>query len=170
MPYKGSYVWKIRQKVGSIPLAIPAAEAVVVRDDGKILMVYNTDFDNWTIPGGYVEIGQNSADCAARELLEEAGIIAKAEDMIPAQFRSGYKLKYKNGDVTYPFVQLFVTHKWRDSGDDNRDVSEVNGRKWMSISEAKKCAIAIPDVDRIRALERFLATGEYQIISYNDEA
>lgn len=65
MPYKDSYVYQIRQKFGSGPLAIPAAEAVPIRDDGKIMLVYNKDFDKWKFAGGYVEIGQNSASCAA---------------------------------------------------------------------------------------------------------
>lgn len=177
MPYRGSYVWKVRQKVGTMPLAIPAGEAAAIRDDGKILMVYNTDFDAWTIPGGYVEIGQNSAECAVQELREEGGLVAEVQDMVAAQFRSGLKLEYKNGDIVYPFIQLFVVRKWQDVGDAELDTTEVSRRQWLSIAEIKELdgyGLAPEgklncNRDKIEALERYLQTGEYQVLNYNEE-
>lgn len=97
--------------------------------------------------------------------------------MIPAQFRSGHILEYKNGHITYPFVQMFVARKWRDMGDEGFDQTEIGARKWFSIDEIKR----LPDYtvtasgelnydyDNIEALERFLQTGEYQILNYDDK-
>ena len=66
MPYVGSYIWKIRQKIGHDPLIMPSADAIAVREDGKLMLVFNKDFNGWFFPGGYVEEGQTSQECAAR--------------------------------------------------------------------------------------------------------
>ena len=55
MPYVGSYIWKIRQKIGHDPLIMPSADAIAVREDGKLMLVFNKDFNGWFFPGGYDE-------------------------------------------------------------------------------------------------------------------
>lgn len=167
MPYAGSYIWKIRQKIGHDPLIMPSADAVAVRDDDKLLVIFNKDHQNWFFPGGYVEEGQMSNECAARELLEEAGIEADPSALIPFAFSSGHEVHYPNGDKTFPFTQLFIARKWRDTGE-TLDEEEVSGRKWLSISELKAMDISPMMRKNIEAYEKFLETHEYQMIDMRD--
>ncbi|MEM9130799.1 MAG: NUDIX domain-containing protein [Actinomycetota bacterium] len=57
-----------------------AARVVVLDGDGRILLIKSKDPANpggpgwWEIPGGGMDPGETSADTAARELWEEAGI------------------------------------------------------------------------------------------------
>ena len=54
-----------------------ACRGVVVKD-GKVLLSYETKYNNYMIPGGGVEEGESYAECCERELLEETGMKVKA--------------------------------------------------------------------------------------------
>jgi len=58
-----------------------AVGTVVVRDDA-VLLVKRKHPPNqglWAIPGGTVELGETLQEAAERELLEETGVVARAE-------------------------------------------------------------------------------------------
>ena len=44
--------------------------------DGKILLSYEKNVDQYLIPGGGIEEGESLAECCIRELAEEVGVIA----------------------------------------------------------------------------------------------
>jgi len=56
---------------------LPVAEAVVVRD-GRVLLIRRGDVDRspglWTVPGGFIGLGEMPPEAAAREADEEAGV------------------------------------------------------------------------------------------------
>lgn len=55
------------------------AIAVVIREDGAALLVRRSkspDRGLWGFPGGHVELGETAMAAAARELLEETGVVA----------------------------------------------------------------------------------------------
>ena len=49
----------------------------VVMSDGKILMTYEVNTDQWFIPGGGLEEGESRKECCIRELAEETGYIVE---------------------------------------------------------------------------------------------
>ena len=53
---------------------VPAAVAVVAREDGAVLLIRRTDNGNWALPGGAIDLGESVAQAAVRETLEESGI------------------------------------------------------------------------------------------------
>jgi 8-oxo-dGTP pyrophosphatase MutT (NUDIX family) len=53
---------------------VPAAVAVVAREDGAVLMIRRTDNGYWALPGGAIEMNESVADAAIRETFEETGI------------------------------------------------------------------------------------------------
>ena len=53
---------------------VPAAVALVAREDGAVLLIRRTDNGNWALPGGAIEMNESVAGAAIRETLEETGI------------------------------------------------------------------------------------------------
>ncbi len=69
------FIVELRRHIGHALLWLPAITAVVVRDH-QVLLVQRSDNHAWTPITGIVEPGENPADCAVREVLEESGIEA----------------------------------------------------------------------------------------------
>jgi ADP-ribose pyrophosphatase YjhB (NUDIX family) len=67
------FIVELRRHIGHAPLWLPGVTAVVIRDQ-HVLLVKRADNEAWTLVTGIVEPGENPADCAVREALEEAGI------------------------------------------------------------------------------------------------
>lgn len=60
-----------------------AAYCVVVDDDRLLLAHWNEGSgQGWTLPGGRVEFGEDPADAAVREALEETGYDVRLERML----------------------------------------------------------------------------------------
>lgn len=69
------FVVELRQHIGHAPLWLPAITAVVLRDE-QVLLIKRSDNQAWTPVTGIVDPGENPADCAIREVMEESGIQA----------------------------------------------------------------------------------------------
>src|ERR1700759_5714784 len=67
------FIVELRQQIGHALLWLPGITAVVIRDH-QVLLIKRSDNHAWTPVTGIVEPGENPADCAVREVLEEAGI------------------------------------------------------------------------------------------------
>ena len=71
------FIVELREHIGHAPLWLPGVTAVVIRDQ-QVLLIKRADNHAWTPVTGIVEPGENPADCAVREVLEESGIDAVA--------------------------------------------------------------------------------------------
>ena len=62
---------------------VRAAGGVVVRDDGRVLVVHRPKYDDWTFPKGKADPGESDEECALREVREETGLECVLEDELP---------------------------------------------------------------------------------------
>jgi len=168
MSYVGSHAWKIRQKVGHDLLILPSVDMIAVRADGALLMIYSKQRKRWCFPGGYIEEGQTSEETAVRELLEETGLATKISDLVPFAGQSGYRNHYSSGDVTQPFTQTYLIRNWRDVGG-KLDKAEVEEIKWFMPDELLASNLDSRMKKIFLAYNKFLDTGEYQIINLKGE-
>ncbi|WP_456845360.1 NUDIX hydrolase [Cellulomonas sp. P5_C6] len=72
------FILALRAFVGHESLWLPGVTAVVVRGD-ELLLVRRADNGEWTPVTGIVDPGEEPAVAGAREVLEEASVVAVAE-------------------------------------------------------------------------------------------
>ncbi len=169
MSYIGSYVWKIRQKIGHDELITATVDAVAIKD-GKVCLVFNRDFNAWTLPAGHVELNDSWQSAIKTEMLEEAGLLAEEKDLLPFATISGpgYKYKYPNGDKTSPFSLVFVCEKFVEG--ELSDTEEIAGKKWVDLSDIDETQLTNNAKVILRAYEKYVATNVFQQIVLRDEA
>jgi hypothetical protein len=59
---------------------VPAASAVVLNHDGKILLHKRKDNALWSLPGGAMELGESIEETIIREVKEETGLDVKVKN------------------------------------------------------------------------------------------
>ncbi len=90
------YVAGLRKYVGSGMLMLPSATAIVVDDEGRILLGQRSDNGRWASIAGAVDPGEQPAAAVVREVLEEAGVVAVVERLAGVAL---HPMTYPNGDV-----------------------------------------------------------------------
>lgn len=121
MGYVGSYLWKLRQRVGHELVLVPGAIIIVEAPDGRVLLTRRADDGTWCFPGGAAEVGSSFASTAVAELAEETGITVTAGDLVAFASLSDpelHTLYYPNGDVSQCFTLCFALSPWTGSLDD----------------------------------------------------
>ena len=68
------HVRRLREKIGTDLLLLPAVAAVVVRDDGRVLLGQRSDNGRWAVVGGILEPEEPLADALVREVYEETAV------------------------------------------------------------------------------------------------
>jgi 8-oxo-dGTP diphosphatase len=92
---------------------------IVVRDDGRILVIRRDDNGQWEAPGGVLELDESFEDGVRREVLEETGLQVAVERLTGV---------YKN--LTHGIVAL--VYRCRPSGGDTRPTTEAREVRWMT--------------------------------------
>lgn len=107
------FVLDLRAKVGTTPLWLSGAAAVVVRGTGdggeEVLLVQRSDDLEWTPITGIIDPGEAPAVTAVRECLEEACVTARAERLVWVTV--GPVITYANGDVSQ-YLDLVFRCSW----------------------------------------------------------
>jgi len=86
---------------------VPAVSALVFRD-GAVLLVKRRDEPGrgqWSPPGGSVEVGETVEQAAAREALEETGVIARPDRVLDLR---NVLLRDGRGTVQWHYVLFAV--------------------------------------------------------------
>lgn len=164
MGYVGSYMWKLRQKVGNMRVLTATVDVLPIDSSGRIKFVYAEHFKHWSIVGGHVEPGDSWASAALQELKEEAGITASEDnlELFATISGPGHIYTYADGE-TQPFTVIFLCKNWLDEGTPT-DSEEVKETKWMSVEEARQHGTN-PHVEKIlTAYEKYLETAKIQMI------
>lgn len=90
------FVTHLRAGVGRSLLWLPGVSAVVTDDDGRLLLGRRADNGLWAVVSGILEPGEQPAAAAAREVLEETGVVAEVVALTVVH--SGGVVRYPNGD------------------------------------------------------------------------
>jgi ADP-ribose pyrophosphatase YjhB (NUDIX family) len=82
---------------------VPAASAVVVDNEGRILLHRRRDNDMWALPGGKMELGESLAGCARREVKEETGLDVEVVGLVGTYTDPKHVFEYDDGEVRQEF-------------------------------------------------------------------
>lgn len=118
------FVLALRAKIGHDPLWLTGVTAVVLRER-QVLLVRRADDGEWTPVTGIVDPGEHPAVAAAREVLEEAAVVAEAVRL--ASVGVTEPIAYANGDLSQ-YIDLtfrcrYVSGQPRPADGENTDAA-----------------------------------------------
>src|SRR5256885_16352895 len=90
------YLKKLRERIGHEMLLMPSVTAIVFNERREILLQKSVDTHDWRLIGGVIDPGEQPADCAVREVKEEAGVDVRVERIVGVHARP--PVIYPNGD------------------------------------------------------------------------
>ena len=82
---------------------VVGSSAVVVDDEGRILLQRRSDSGNWALPGGAMDIGETFAQSAVREVKEETGFDVRIERIVGIYSDPRHVFAYEDGEVRQEF-------------------------------------------------------------------
>jgi 8-oxo-dGTP diphosphatase len=112
------------------------ADCVVVHEGDVLLIRRKKDpyKGQWALPGGYINKGEKSKDAAARELLEETGLVA--EDLRYVGVYDAPNRDPRGWVVSHAYTCIDTTSRDILAGDDAAEA------KWFSMAEAEAMPLA----------------------------
>ncbi|MGC0333691.1 8-oxo-dGTP pyrophosphatase MutT (NUDIX family) [Streptomyces sp. SAI-170] len=90
------FIRSLRASVGHDLLWLPGVSAVVLDDEGRVLLGQRSDNGRWCVPSGIPDPGEQPAECAVREVYEETGVRCVVERIVAV--RATKPVTYPNGD------------------------------------------------------------------------
>ncbi|WP_055585095.1 NUDIX hydrolase [Peterkaempfera griseoplana] len=111
----------LRSLVGTRPLWLCGVTAVVLDDQGRVLLGRRADTGNWSVISGILDPGEEPADGAVRECWEETGV-----EVVPERITSvtvSRMLEYPNGDRSQYVEITFLCRAVRGEARVNDDES-----------------------------------------------
>lgn len=105
-----SYISELRKFVGTKRIISVSCGALIENEKEELLLQFRSDTNNFGIPGGNMELGENLFDTLKREIYEETGLVITPNTCRLFGVYSGEQCVtiYPNGDeVQYV---IFVYH------------------------------------------------------------
>ncbi|MCA2308844.1 NUDIX hydrolase [Mycobacterium intracellulare] len=113
---------------------------IVVRDDGRVLVIKRDDNGHWEAPGGVLELNESFEAGVRREVLEETGLQVTVERLTGV---------YKN--LTHGIVAL--VYRCRPAGGAPHATEEAREICWMTKEEVQSAMVPAFGVRVLDAFE-----------------
>ncbi|MFI1200904.1 NUDIX hydrolase [Streptomyces sp. NPDC020883] len=118
------YMSNANREGRSMSLHSVSVAGVVVREDGRVLVIKRADNGAWEAPGGVLELDERPEEGACREVLEETGIKVETERL------TGVYKNMKRGVVALVF-------RCRPAGGEERTSDESVDVRWFTREEVE---------------------------------
>ena len=108
---------------------VPSANAIVVNDDGMILLIRRTDNGNLALPGGGMDLGETITHAAVREVKEETGLEVEITGLVGIYTNPHHLIEYtSDGEVRQEFSVVFTA---TPTGGERTPSSESSDVVWV---------------------------------------
>jgi ADP-ribose pyrophosphatase YjhB (NUDIX family) len=158
-----SYVTSFRSRIGSECIFVPGVRAIILNEQGEVLLQRRSDNNFWGLPGGGVELYETALEALRREVREETRIIVRGAEPMALYSGPGQRFCYPNGDEVQPFAIAFIVRKW--AGHPEADGNEGLELRFWSL-DALPCDI-VPT--HARTLEDFRTYNGRFIVADNQK-
>lgn len=125
------FIVEMREMIGHHPLWLPGVTAVITRGDGHVLLVKRSDNGAWTPVTGIVDPGEEPGITAAREALEETGVVISVDRLAATTVLPEFT--FGNGDRA-AFLDLTFACTWL-SGEAHVADDESTDVRWWPIND-----------------------------------
>ena len=124
------FIVELRRMVGHHPLWLPGVTAVITRGDDHVLLVRRSDNGAWTPVTGIADPGEQPAVTAAREALEETGVVVRVDRLCVVGVHP--EVVYDNGDRA-SYLDLTFACTWLE-GEAHVADDESSDVRWWPLS------------------------------------
>ena len=120
------YVRSMRKLVGTRRLLLPGVRAIIVNDQGEVLLQRRTDMPLWGLPSGSVELDETAWEALKREVKEETSLEVLHAEPMALYSGPSQRFTYPNGEEIQCFSVAFIIRDWAgDPKPDGVEGSEV---------------------------------------------
>ncbi|MGI5259579.1 NUDIX hydrolase [Streptomyces angustmyceticus] len=137
------YMSNANREGRSMSLHSVSVAGVVVREDGRVLVIKRADNGAWEAPGGVLELDERPEEGACREVLEETGIKVETERL------TGVYKNMKRGVVALVF-------RCRPVGGTEQTSDESADVRWFTREEVENHMV---EAYAVRVLDALNAEG-----------
>jgi ADP-ribose pyrophosphatase YjhB (NUDIX family)/ribosomal protein S18 acetylase RimI-like enzyme len=145
------FITHLREKVGTDLLWLTGVTALVLDDEGRVLLGHRADTEKWALISGILEPGEEPAVAMVREIKEETGVDAVVDALAAIQVQE--PMAYGNGDRAQYLDLLYLAHA--TGGEPHVADDESLAVGWFAVDE-------LPEDTGHYTQERLAAVAEYR--------
>lgn len=143
-----------------------AARVLLVDGQQRVLLLQGSDPDApeagswWLTPGGGLDPGETPVQAATRELLEETGLRAEADELGEAVHERTTEFRFRGVDYAqseHYFLLRVPAHELDLSGPLANPDPGITGHRWWSLPELRSSEHPCYPEDLAEVLDRVLA-------------
>ena len=129
--------------------------AMVLDEEGRMLLVRRADNGRWAVPGGYMQPGESVAEACAREVKEESGLDVEVQGLVAVYSSPDRLIVYEDGNQW----QLVILHFYAELlGGFLTTSEETTAVRFFSQDETT--ILDMGEWDRLRVRDGFAFMGE----------
>lgn len=134
------YLRELRARIGTTLVLMPAANAIIRDDDGRLLLARAASAGVWVLPGGAVDPDEPPQDAVVREVWEEVGLSVEPVRCLGTFGGPAFQVTYENGDRVSYVSTIYECR--RVSGTLRPDGDEILEARWVAEGEMPTIALA----------------------------
>ena len=144
------------ERISHIPFIQTGAAVIIENENKEILLQERTDRNQWGLPGGCQDLGEDLRFTAVREAKEETGLMLNPDELELIDTLSGESRKnsYPNGDIVYNNTSLYVARVALHDASNLKGDSETKCLKFFAL---ENIPTNLMDIDLINTYKKYLS-------------